>query len=117
MVMILTLECGKYWSGDQLTLLRAGNYTTDMTAAKNALQEKLLPDEVIVKSNPNGGWSPFYIEKNGVKSGSYTWHHHQDGTSMYPVQKEIHDKIIGKHTGGREIVTQYPELKGFFNQE
>ncbi|OQD43419.1 hypothetical protein BUL40_06200 [Croceivirga radicis] len=32
---------------------------------------------------------------------------------MYPVRKEIHDAIIGKHTGGREIVTKYPELKGF----
>ena len=93
------------------------NYTSDMTDAKNALQAKLPPDEVIVKSNPNGGWSPFYIEKNGVKSGPYTWHHHQDGTSMYPVKKEIHDAIVGKHTGGKEIVTTYPELKGFFNQE
>jgi hypothetical protein len=36
---------------------------------------------------------------------------------MYPVKKEIHDKIIGKHSGGREIVTKCPLLKGFFNQD
>jgi hypothetical protein len=36
---------------------------------------------------------------------------------MYPLKQEIHDKVKGKHTGGREIVTQYPELKGFFNQD
>ncbi|MCU0420344.1 MAG: hypothetical protein MUC38_11895, partial [Cyclobacteriaceae bacterium] len=46
-----------------------GNYTTDMTDAKNALQAKLPANERVVKSNPNGGWSPFYIEKNGIKSG------------------------------------------------
>ncbi|MBK8044936.1 MAG: HNH endonuclease [Haliscomenobacter sp.] len=94
-----------------------GNYTTDITAAKNYLSDKLLPGEIIFKSNPNGGWSPFYIEKNGVRSGPFTWHHHQDGSSMYPVKKEVHDKIIGKHTGGREIVTQYPELIGFLKDE
>lgn len=94
-----------------------GNYTSDMTAAKDALKAKLPANEKLTKSNPNGGWSPFYIEKNGLKSGPYTWHHHQDGSRMYPVKKEIHDKIIGKHTGGREIILKYPELKGFFTED
>ena len=94
-----------------------GNYTTDMTAVKNALSNKLSYGESIVKSNLNGGWSPFYIQKNNVKSGPYTWHHHQDGKSMYPVIKNIHDKIVGEHTGRREIVIQYPELIGFFTQD
>jgi hypothetical protein len=63
------------------------------------------------------GWSPFQIKQaDGSWSEPYTWHHHQDGSSMYPVKKSVHDAIIGKHTGGREIVTKYPELKGFFNQ-
>jgi hypothetical protein len=42
--------------------------------------------------------------------------HHQDGTSMYPVFTSIHNKIAGKHTGGKEIVTKYPDLVGFFNE-
>ena len=94
-----------------------GNYTSDMTSAKKALEKKLDLNEKIIKANTNGGWSPFYIEKDGVKYGPFTWHHHQNCKSMYPVKKEIHDKIIGKHTGGREIVKQYPELIEFFNQK
>jgi predicted heme/steroid binding protein len=99
-----------------VTINMKGNYSSDMTDAKNALQAKLAQNEKIVKHNPNGGWSPFYIEKNGNSEGLYTWHHHQDGSSMYPVKKDIHDSIAGKHTGGKEIVTKYPDLIGFFNQ-
>ncbi len=99
-----------------VTMNMKGNYTSDMTDAKNALQAKLPQNEKIVKHNPNGGWSPFYIEKNGNLEGPYTWHHHQDGSSMYPIKKDIHDSIAGKHTGGKEIVTKYPDLIGFFNQ-
>ncbi|MFJ1378367.1 HNH endonuclease [Capnocytophaga canimorsus] len=60
--------------------------------------------------------SPLLVKIEG-KWKKITWHHHQNGKSMYPVKKEIHDKIIGKHTGGREIVRQYPELVEFFLQK
>lgn len=53
-----------------------GNHSSDFTNAKNELLKKLSSGEKIVKSNTNGGWSPFYIEKNGVKIGPLTWHHH-----------------------------------------
>ncbi|NOS94345.1 MAG: hypothetical protein HOP30_20720 [Cyclobacteriaceae bacterium] len=102
-----------------------GNYTTDMTDAKNKLIQQAFGGDATkvrkaidpVTKKPSSGWSPFQIKQaDGSWSEPYTWHHHQDGSSMYPVKKSVHDAIIGKHTGGREIVTKYPELKGFFNQ-
>ena len=55
-------------------------------------------------------------QKDGIDIGPYTWHHHQSAKSMYPVKKSIHDLIAGKHTGGKKIKNDYPELIGFFNQ-
>ena len=102
-----------------------GNYTSDMTDAKNKLVQQAFGGDAskVRKSidpntgNQSSGWSPFQIKQaDGSWSEPYTWHHHQDGSSMYPVKKSVHDAIRGKHTGGREIVTKYPELKSFFNQ-
>ncbi|CAN1537779.1 Fibronectin type III [Spirosomataceae bacterium] len=102
-----------------------GNYTSDMTDAKNKLVQQAFGGDATkvrksidpVTGNQSSGWSPFQIKQaDGSWSEPYTWHHHQDGSSMYPVKKSVHDAIIGKHTGGREIVTKYHELKGFFYQ-
>lgn len=102
-----------------------GNYTTDFTNAKNKLIDQAFAGDAtkIRKTiNPDtgnaaSGWSPFQIKQaDGTWSEPYTWHHHQNGPSMYPVKKSVHDAIIGKHSGGREIVLSYPELIGFFNE-
>lgn len=102
-----------------------GNYTSDFTNAKNKLVAQAFGGDASkvrkaidpVTGNPASGWSPFQIKQaDGSWSQPYTWHHHQNGKSMYPVKKSVHDAIIGKHTGGREIVNSYPELIGFFNE-
>ena len=73
-----------------------GNYTSDMTDAKNKLVQQAFGGDAskVRKSidpntgNQSSGWSPFQIKQaDGSWSEPYTWHHHQDGSSMYPVKK------------------------------
>jgi hypothetical protein len=86
----------------------------DMTAANKWAVDKdnglgLGPDEFRPQSNgtclikdTNGDW----IE--------HTWHHHQDGKTMFPVPSKIHNVTLGgaRHTGGAKIIEKL--LIGFF---
>jgi len=38
----------------------------------------------------------------------------EDGTTLQPVLKEVHDKFAGKHIGGNSIAKNHPSLIGFF---
>ncbi len=102
-----------------------GNYTSDMTEAKDKLISQAFGGDLSkvrkaidpITGRQASGWSPFQIQNaDGSWSEVYTWHHHQNGNSMYPVRKAIHDKIVGKHTGGREIRLSYAGLVGFFDE-
>ena len=89
---------------------------SDFTLAKDKLQEYLQntgTGEVKKVNNP-GSWSPFYIERNGIQEGPYTWHHSEDGKTLEPVLKSIHDGLSGKHTGGATLAANWSSLKGFF---
>lgn len=53
------------------------------------------------------------IDSNG-NTTKYTWHHHQDGKSMFPVPSKIHNTREGgfKHSGGSTIIRD--GLEGLF---
>lgn len=73
-----------------------------------------------IQVNTTNNGSSFKIVKNGSEF-EYTWHHYQDGKTMMPVKKLIHDLLKGKHTGGATIVDNtnidYTYLKNFFTYE
>ncbi len=52
--------------------------------------------------NTNGGWD------------DYTWHHFEDGQTIFPVKTSIHSKNAGgfPHSGGKSIIIK--ELQGLF---
>jgi hypothetical protein len=41
------------------------------------------------------------IDPNFVRPDGYTWHHHEDGTTMQMVPEDLHDAY--KHTGGMAV--------------
>lgn len=69
---------------------------TDMTAANNWIKNKFGSDRV--QTLPNGK-----IKIDGIE---HTWHHHQDGKSMFPVPSNIHNVTSGGfgHSGGASII-------------
>lgn len=63
-------------------------------------------------------WTPGKnnFEYNGVK---YTWHHHQDGSNLFPVESRVHSTTeMGSpgfpHSGGDKLINL--GLKGFFDE-
>lgn len=78
---------------------------TDMTAANNWAKNKFGADKV--QPMPNGK-----IKIDGVE---HTWHHHQDGKSMFPVPSGIHNATSGgfSHSGGAAIIDR--GLQGLFD--
>jgi len=85
---------------------------SDFTLAKTKLQEYLTANAggtVKKKKSTQSSWSPFYIEKNGVQEGPFTWHHHQDGETLMPIKSEVHE-AVNPHTGGNTIALNYAEL-------
>jgi hypothetical protein len=78
---------------------------TDMTQANNWAVNKFGSGNV---KKLSGG----KIEINGK---THTWHHHQDGKTMFPVPSNIHNVTSGfLHSGGATIITNYG-LKDFFD--
>jgi hypothetical protein len=69
---------------EQVEITMRGNYTSDFTAARDAVRVK--------KGDPN--WTPDYT--------LYTWHHHQDRKTMQLVEKYLHENV--GHTGGLSII-------------
>ena len=59
--------------------------------------------------------SPILIKVNGQFEGPFTWHHHEDGTTMMPVIQDIHNSPNHSHTGGRRIVSF--RLIGLFDSQ
>jgi hypothetical protein len=89
---------------------------SDYSTATNMLKAKIGDNKV---RNFNQVGSSIEIKINGVWKGPFTWHHHQDGSSMMPVVKDIHDAIKGMHLGGNRLMDisknpDYSILKGFF---
>ncbi|MBQ4821512.1 HNH endonuclease [Aquimarina sp. MMG016] len=78
----------------------AGN-GTDMTRANNFIRGQT---NVVTLSNGK-------VKINGVE---HTWHHHQDGKSMFPVPSGIHNVRSGgfAHSGGAAIISR--GLQGLF---
>jgi len=74
----------------------------------NEIEIRRLP---LPPKTSNG--SPILIKVNGQWEGPFTWHHHEDGTTMMPVIQEIHNSPNHPHTGGRRIVAF--GLEGLFN--
>ncbi len=92
-----------------------GNYGSDFREATDWLIKQ--PDILEIKELPIGSLnpigSPILVKLKGSnKFVKITWHHHQDGKTLLPVFSDIHDKILGKHTGGVAIKSR--NLEGFF---
>jgi hypothetical protein len=83
-----------------------GNSTNDDFVAANAAMRKKYPGKI---RNTNGG--NFEMEINGEWK-KYTWHHHQDGQTLMPVQFDVHSKTL-PHTGGASIIRN--NLQGMFS--
>ena len=78
--------------------------STDMTAANNwASGQNLSGFEAL----PNG-----QCKINGV---IHTWHHHQDGRTMFPVPSNIHNANQGgfSHSGGKAVINR--DLQDLFD--
>jgi hypothetical protein len=87
----------------------------DYGKARKALEDELKLTDPNATVSPG---SPFEITYNGTTSDPMTWHHMEDGKTMQAVKKAVHDKVIGKHTGGVSFTkpnSLYPELKEFFD--
>lgn len=69
---------------------------SDMTTANNWAKNKFGADKVETLTNGQ-------IKIDGEV---YTWHHHQDGRSMFPVPSKIHNATQGgfNHSGGAAII-------------
>jgi hypothetical protein len=94
----------------------AGNYTTDFRNATDWLKKQADIIEVIElpAGSPNPKGSPILVKVKGSdKFVKITWHHHQDGRTLMPVFSEIHDQILGKHTGG--VATSSRGLQELFD--
>ncbi|MCU0338139.1 MAG: HNH endonuclease, partial [Sediminibacterium sp.] len=60
-------------------------------------------------NNPNFSLDGTGFQLNGVR---YTWHHHQDGLTMFPVPSKIHTGTF-PHSGGATLIENY-KIIGFF---
>jgi len=76
-------------------------------------KESGLVDGVDFKQIGDGKGSVLF-KVNG-KWEKCTWHHAEDGQTLMPVLFDVHNSIAGKHTGRVSVITNYPELIGFFD--
>jgi hypothetical protein len=78
---------------------------TDMTTANNWAKNKFGVDNVETLTNG----------QIKIKGEIHTWHHHQDGRSMFPVPAKIHNATQGgfSHSGGAAIIER--GLQDLFN--
>jgi len=77
---------------------------TDMTAANNWAVGQNLPGFEVLSNGQ--------CKINGV---THTWHHHQDGRTMFPVPSTIHNATQGgfSHSGGKAVINR--GLQDFFD--
>lgn len=79
--------------------------STDMTAANTWAVNRYGSNSF--EKLPNGQCK--------IKIGNdwvlHTWHHHEDGLTMFPVPHSIHSSV--QHTGGASVIDKI--LEGFFN--
>ncbi|CAL2083522.1 protein of unknown function [Tenacibaculum sp. 190524A02b] len=76
----------------------------DFTRANNAIRGRF--DNVETLSNGK-------VKINGIE---HTWHHHQDGKTLFPVPSDIHNVRSGTgfaHSGGATIISK--GLQGLFD--
>ncbi len=78
----------------------------DMTAANKWVRENFSLTNYKIETLPGGK-----IRINGV---DHTWHHHQDGKTMFPIPSSIHNTTGGfggyPHSGGAAVIKR--ELQG-----
>jgi len=79
--------------------------STDMTAANTWAANRYGINNFEKLSN---GQCKIKIGNNWVL---HTWHHHEDGLTMFPVPHSIHSSV--QHTGGASVIDKI--LEGFFN--
>jgi hypothetical protein len=89
-----------------------GNYTTDFRNATDWLKQQPGIESIIELGDPPRG-SPLLVKLVNGKYVKYTWHHHEDGRTLMPVISEVHDMLLGKHTGG--VATAGRALQGLFS--
>jgi len=92
--------------------------STDFAKANEAIAKNLgFEDEFIdgipIQKTLDDGtvydWTPgknnFTLTKDGVTK-KYTWHHHQDGRTLMPVESNVHSPGEGgfNHSGGESII-------------
>jgi len=100
------------FSAGQSTFIKSdkltGIYEHDNAIANEALIKRLGEENVWV--NPAGNGSPVSIKIDG-KWQEFTWHHYQDGKTMMPVLKDVHNAF--NHSGGKQAIES--GLKGVFS--
>jgi hypothetical protein len=86
---------------------------TDMKAANNAMKQKFAGQLDKFRWNSNTTW--FEIRDVNGNWIQYTWHHYQDGRTMFPVPSNIHNpqKSGFNHSGGKSIIER--NLHDIFN--
>lgn len=87
-----------------------GNYTDDFTSARDWLKNQVGVEEI--KELVVGKGSPLLVKING-KWRKITWHHHEDGKTLIPVDSDIHGAT--KHTGG--VKTTELKINNIFDYE
>jgi hypothetical protein len=82
----------------------------DMTAANNWAES--ISDPNFFRKRSNGTCQIKAADGNWYDC---TWHHHQDGRTMFPVISRIHNATMGgvRHTGGAGIIAR--GLQGLFD--
>ncbi|WP_025740915.1 HNH endonuclease signature motif containing protein [Aquimarina pacifica] len=66
------------------------------------------------------GSQNFHLTRPGGERIKYTWHHHQDGRTLMPVQSRVHSPGEGgfNHSGGegvlKPLINEGIDLRGFF---
>lgn len=108
------LAQGNHFSQGKLNL---DGTNGDMTAANKWALEKFGSENFRPLS---GGNCEIKIDDNWI---IHTWHHHQDGITIFPVPSGIHNTsstingVSNKgfpHSGGASLIKEQPEVRGFF---
>jgi DNase/tRNase domain of colicin-like bacteriocin len=80
--------------------------SNDMTVANNTMRQKFINEPDKFKWNGSTTW--FEIKDASGTWVKQTWHHYQNGRTMFPVPSKIHNAVEGgfNHTGGKAIITR-----------
>jgi hypothetical protein len=106
-----------YQPGNDNPLIGAKTSSGSNTDIKNA--NKAMSKEFQGNTSNQFKWdgksNNFEIIDSNGNSTKYTWHHYQDGKSMFPVPSKIHNTREGgfKHSGGSTIIRD--GLEGLFD--